>query len=95
MFVFVSNNLYIHRTKTNKAEEIRETQKFKLLVPPLTEAEYERLGEFKIHEVIAENDEFYDLIIPGVGFLHMSGDNLKVKLTISEKVKYEFIKSFI
>ena len=60
-----------------------------------TENEYEKLGEFKTHEISAETDEFYDLIIPGIGFLHMSGDNLKIKLTISEKVKYEFIKSFI
>ena len=92
---FVSNNLYIHRTKTEKADEIRETQKYKMLVPPLTEDEYARIGEFKTHEIVADSDEFYDLIIPGVGFLHMSGDNLRIKLTLSEKVKYEFIKSFI
>ena len=92
---FVSNNLYIHRTKTEKADEIRETQKYKMLAPPLTEDEYARIGEFKTHEIVADSDEFYDLIIPGVGFLHMSGDNLRIKLTLSEKVKYEFIKSFI
>lgn len=92
---FVSNDLYIHRTKTIKALEIKDTQKFKLLVPPLNEEEYDRLGNVKTHEIEIGDDGFYDLIIPGIGFLHMCGKNLKVKLHLSEKVKFECIKSFI
>lgn len=92
---FISNNLYVHRTKTIKAEEILETQKFKLLVPPLNDIEYDRLGSIKVHDIEIKEKEFYDIIIPGIGFLHVSGENLKIKLHLSEKVKFECIKSFI
>ena len=63
------------------AQELYENQKFKLLVPPLEEEEYARLGELKEREIIIpDNENFYDLIIPGVGFMHIRGNNLIIKL---------------
>lgn len=93
---FVANTLYIHRTKMENAQELYENQKFKLLVPPLEEEEYARLGELKEREIIIpDNETFYDLIIPGVGFMHIRGNNLKIKLTMSEKIEYQLVKSIL
>ena len=92
---FVSNTLYIHRTKLENALELYENQKYKLLVPPLEE-EYNRLGKLKEHIImIPDNENFYDLIIPGIGFMHIRGNDLKIKLTMSEKVDYQLLKSIL
>ena len=93
---FVSNQLYVHRTKLEQADHLYETQIFKMLVPPLDIEEYEKLGELKKYKLDNfENNKFYDIIIPGVGFLHLKGDNLKIRLTISEKVGYRVVESFL
>lgn len=93
---FVSNQLYVHRTKTEQADHLYETQTFKMLVPPLEQDELDKLGNLKTYELDCfENNKFYDIIIPGVGFLHVKGDNLKIKLTLSEKVSYRVVESFL
>lgn len=93
---FVSNQLYVHRTKTEQADHLYETQTFKMLVPPLEQDELDKLGNLKTYELDCfENNKFYDIIIPGVGFLHVKGDNLKIKLTLSEKVSYRAVESFL
>ncbi len=93
--LFVSNELYVHRTKLENALKIKEQQKFKLLVPPLTTEEVENLG--KEHEVTLEldDDKFYDLIIPGIGFIHMKGDNVKFTLKMSSKVTFKLVESIL
>ena len=93
---FVSNQLYVHRTKTEQADHLYETQTFKMLVPPLEQDELDKLGNLKTYELDCfDNNKFYDIIIPGVGFLHFKGDNLKIKLTLSEKVSYRVVESFL
>lgn len=93
---FVSNQLYVHRTKIEQADHLFETQTFKMLVPPLEQDELDKLGNLKTYELDCfENNKFYDIIIPGVGFLHVKGDNLKIKLTLSEKVSYRVVESFL
>ena len=42
-----------------------------------------------------ENDAFYDLAISGLGFLHLKGQNLKIRLTIPEKIDYKLVKSIL
>lgn len=93
---FVSNQLYVHRTKTSQADNLYETQQFKMLVPPIEVEEKGKLGNLQTYELECfENNKFYDIIIPGVGFLHVKGESLKIKLTMSEHVKYRVVESFL
>ncbi len=92
---FVSNELYLHRTKLQNSDKIKETQEYKLLVPPLRVEEKERLGEEQTIKLEIPNDDFYDLIISGVGFIHLKGEDLKVNLTMSSKIGYTLIKSIL
>ena len=92
---FVSNELYLHRTKLQNSDKIKETQEYKLLVPPLRVEEKERLGEEQTIKLEIPNDDFYDLIISGVGFIHLKGEDLKVNLTMSSKIGYTLLKSIL
>lgn len=93
---YVSKDLYIHRTKTIKADSLWELQKQKLLVPPYTDKEFKQLTNFKTYEYLVESKQNpKDLLIPNVGFVHISGDNLKVKLYIDEKINVTFEDNFL
>lgn len=92
---FVSNDLYLHRTKLINSEKIKETQIFKLLVPPLNDEENERLGKKNVISLEIPNDDFYDLIISGVGFIHLKGDNLKINMTMSTHIGYTLMKNIL
>lgn len=93
---YVSNDLYIHRTKTIKADELWTLQKNKLLVPPYKEEESQKLNDLMICEYYIDSKEkAKDLLIPNVGFVHLSGDNLRVKLYIDKKIKVVLEDSFI
>lgn len=93
---YVSNNLYIHRTKTIKADELLNLQKNKLLVPPYTKEESDLLSDICVHEYFVKNkDDEKDLLIPNVGFVHLSGDNLKVKVYTDKKIKLVIEDNFI
>lgn len=93
---YVSNNLYIHRTKTIKADSLWELQQNKLLVPPYTEDESKMLCDFVTKDfVIDSKEEPKDLLIPNVGFVHLAGNNLHVRLYIDKKIKVHFEDSFI
>ena len=93
---YVSNDLYIHRTKTIKADELWTLQKNKLLVPPYKEEESQKLNDLMICEYYIDSKEkAKDLLIPNVGFVHLSGDNLRVKLYIDKKIKVILEDSFI
>lgn len=81
---YVSNDLYLHRTKTIQADEIEKTQTFKLLVPPYSEVEYERLGETK--KVKFHIDQPTDIFISGIGFIHIVAEDANVEFTISKKI---------
>lgn len=93
---YVGNDLYIHRTKTIKADELWTLQKHKLLVPPYTEEESNKLSDLTQYEILVESKEkSKDLLIPNVGFVHLSGDNLKVKLYIDKKIRVNIEDSFL
>ena len=44
---------------------------------------------------IESKEKAKDLLIPNVGFVHLSGDNLRVKLYIDKKIKVILEDSFI
>lgn len=81
---YVSNDLYLHRTKTINASDILKSHIFEKFVPPYDNYEIERLGETKeyIFDLMAQSD----LYISGIGFIHLTGNNSKIKLIISSKI---------
>ena len=81
---YVSNDLYLHRTKTIQADDIECTQRFKLLVPPFSEIEYERLGETK--KVKFHIEKPTDIFVSGIGFVHLVAEDAIVEFTISKKI---------
>lgn len=92
---FVSNELYLHRTKLSNANKIYESQQFKLLIPPLLESEKEKLQEIKTITINFENDEFYDIILPGIGFVHIKGQNVALNVTLPKQIGIKIIKSML
>lgn len=93
---YISNDLYLHRTKTIKANDLWELQKQKLLVPPYTDEESKSLSNFVTYEYVIESKQKpKDLLIPNVGFVHLAGDNLKVKFSVDKKIKVTFEESFL
>lgn len=92
---FVSNDLYLHRTKLSNANKIYESQQFKLLVPPLFESEKEKLKEIKTITIDFENDEFYDIILPGIGFVHIKGQGVSLNVMLPKQIGIRVIKSML
>lgn len=82
---YISNDLYVHRTKTSNASRVMETSRFTLLKPPLTEDEKKRLGDYITYEyTLGESETFksWDLALAGIGYLHLTGQNYKVRITV-------------
>lgn len=93
---FVSNLLYIHRTKLENADEIYQKHRLGLLSPPITEEEFAKLGELKTETLTIEDPtSFFDLIIPGIGVIHIKGEGIVMKLTMSSKIDFRLVRSII
>lgn len=93
---FVSNDLSVHRTKTVNADRVYENNKYNTcVVPPFNEEVAQKILPFKSNKIILKDDEYYDLIILGVGFVHLKGLNAEINLSMSDKVKFHLVKSII
>lgn len=90
---YVSNELYLHRTKTIQADKIFKTQLFKLLVPPYNEDELLRLGEKEIH--IYEIVDTSDIFISGIGFIHINSENCNIEVQTPKSILVEKIDGFM
>ncbi len=93
--LFIPDNLYVHRTKLENAQTLKTKQQFKLLIPPYTLEEQLSMGS--IHERIfnLENGKSYDLVVSGLGFIHIIGQNPKIRVRIPEKIDYKLMESII
>ena len=95
---FVSNDLYIHRTKTVNALEIQNSQMFKLLTPPIDLDEQKRLGEYQTKEVALKCDEenmHWDLAIAGIGYIHFTGKEFKLSITSPKVISKVLVSNLI
>lgn len=91
---YVSNNLYLHRTKTINSESVYNKNILNLLKPPLTKNEYELIKTNK--ELIFENNnEVKDLFISGIGFVHISGENVKMRVKLFENININWENTII
>lgn len=89
MACYVPNDLYIHRTKTENAEKLENTQKYTLLNPPFTLEEDNRLGERVTYEYdLSESDVFktWDIALAGIGYIHLTGAQYKIRITVPKCV---------
>lgn len=68
--VYASQNLYLHRTKTTKVEEILEKQLGKLLTPPTID----ELAHIKYTNTSFQIHGKKDIWFAGFGFVQISGD---------------------
>lgn len=91
---YTSKDLYLHRTKTINADEIYKTQITKLLNPPCKVEEVQKIKELKTHEFYLEEGA-YDLLISGVGFVHLVGSNIKFNVTLYKEINVLFVPTFI
>ena len=71
---YVSNALYIHRTKLEKADALYEEQAGKLLTPPFSE---ERIPKLVRHD-FSLKDDHSDLVISGLGWVSVKGQGARV-----------------
>ena len=86
---YVSNELYIHRTKTINADELFNSQITKLLAPPFTNEEMTKIHNAK--NIDFEIKKPCDLFISGIGFVHLVSLDAKVRMNIFEMIDVEII----
>ena len=84
---YVSNELYIHRTKTIHADEIFRSQVTKLLVPPFTDEEKEKIDNIK--NLDFEITKPCNLFLSGIGFVHLVSLDAKVTIKIFKMIDVE------
>lgn len=87
---YVSNDLYIHRTKTVQALNIKNTQKFKMLIPPVTEEEAKRIDKTvtKVYNI----NEPTNIFISGIGFIHIVSTDAKISVTLPQMINIQVLK---
>lgn len=93
---YVANDLYLHRTKTINASDVMTKNLGKLLKPPVNEKELERLNDKKVLIFQTTSaDLCYDLWISGLGFVHLNGESLKIKVTLPKEINVLWEESII
>lgn len=83
---FVSNDLYLHRTKTEQASTLYNKQLGQLFIPPITDDEKAWVKETTSYDFDIEVAHENDLFISGIGFIHFGGTNIKLKVTVPKQV---------
>ncbi|MGG3493862.1 ribosome biogenesis GTPase YqeH, partial [Brevibacillus choshinensis] len=71
--VYVDNDLYIHRTKLDKADEVMEKHHGSLLVPPTGEEAAKALPPFIKHTFKIRPTGTTDIVISGLGWVSLQG----------------------
>lgn len=90
---YFSNDLYIHRTKLEKADELYEKQKGELLIPPKNEKKQDfpslRKNSFHI------KGEKTDVVFSGLGWVTIEGNPAEIAAYVPEGVVVSLRKSLI
>jgi len=91
--VYVPNNLAVHRTKLENAEQFYDKHKDDILKLP-NEEERAKLGNFKTYNFKFSKTEKEDITISGLGFITIIGD-VEVTVKVFEKIKVGKRKAII
>ncbi|MBA4493074.1 ribosome biogenesis GTPase YqeH [Paenactinomyces guangxiensis] len=81
---YVSNRLYIHRTKLDHADVFQEKHCGGLLVPP---ADPEILPPWKKHVISLRGKEKQDVVIPGLGWIACGKEKATLHLWVPEGIR--------
>lgn len=73
---YVSNELYIHRTKTEKADALYEEQAGAILTPPMDPKNKHKL----VRHDFSLKEEDMDIVISGLGWINVKGRGAKVSV---------------
>jgi ribosome biogenesis GTPase A len=68
---YFANTLNVHRTKTERADEIYATKLYSLLTPPFSESE--KLPKWVTRDFKIRDNLKYDIVISGLGFVTLRG----------------------
>jgi 30S ribosome assembly GTPase len=82
---YFSNLLYIHRTKLERASEVYDRLKGKELSPPV-EDEMSNLGKMVRRSFKIPTTGEYDIVISGLGFVHIKGNDLQIDVYLYERM---------
>jgi ribosome biogenesis GTPase A len=91
---FFANGLYIHRTKTENADSLYEKQVTLTLVPPTAE-EQATIGPLVAKETLTLSEDRYDILVGGIGFIHLTGGKMKITTYSPEKIQISIVPSFL
>jgi 30S ribosome assembly GTPase len=74
---YLSNEINIHRTKLEKADDLYQNQVGKLLTPPFEEDAVD-LPPLQKHDFSIKGDKKVDIVFSGLGWITVQGDGAKV-----------------
>lgn len=86
---YVSNDLYLHRTKTIQADHIIETQYMKMLVPPVNVEEASKIKDIKTVKFIINKSA--NLFISGIGFIHIVAEDALINVKLPKMIDVEMM----
>lgn len=89
---FVSNELNIHRTKLEKAEDLWQRQIGELLVPPYSAENFD-FDNLKTTEIVTENER-KDIMISGLGFVTVD-EGAQINIVAPSEVEITIRKSIL
>lgn len=92
VIIYGSNNLYIHRCKSEKVNDLLKNQLGKLLNPP-TEGEKDKI-KYKTEEFKLNQFEKTNIWFSGFGFILVKG-NPKIRITYPEKTEVYLTNAII
>lgn len=90
---YFANELYIHRTKLEKADEVYENQRGELLIPPKKKND-ELLKKLVKHE-FKINSEKTDVVFSGLGWITLEGQRAHIAAYAPKGVGVSIRKSLI
>ncbi len=93
-FVFyTSNELLLHRTKLEQADNLFEKHRGTLLSPPNVE-NIDKIGSMKRNHFAIKKQKV-DIVIAGLGWVSVDADDIEVDVYVSKKVSVHVRKSII
>lgn len=90
---YISNDLYLHRTKTTEVERAKKSLAYHKLVPPYTPEESNNIQQLTTYDFLIEQP--MDLFICGIGFVHIVSGHAHIKVTIDKRILVRCVESFI
>ncbi|MCM1259718.1 MAG: 50S ribosome-binding GTPase [Prevotella sp.] len=90
---YISNELYLHRTKTKEVERVKASLAYQKLVPPYTLEESDNIQQLTTYHFKVEQP--MDLFICGIGFVHIVSQYAHIKVIIDKKILVQCVESFM